>query len=101
VAIIVIGLLFTSGRYIANFKKLDPTQNFNQFKLEFGSVLTLGLETLVLADVINTIVVEPTFKSLGFLALIILIRTIVTWTLTLETKGCWPWQLAKRSKTND
>jgi len=54
--------------------------------------LTLGLEILVLADVIETITVKPTFQSLSVLAFLVVVRTIVSWTLILETEGHWPWQ---------
>ena len=62
------------------------------FKVELGSALLLGLEILVLADVIDTITVPQTFVSLAFLASIVILRTVVSWTLTLETEGRWPWQ---------
>jgi uncharacterized membrane protein len=52
----------------------------------------LGLAILVLADVIETITVTPTYKSLAALAFLVVIRTIVSWTLILETEGRWPWQ---------
>ena len=47
---------------------------------------------MVLAEVIETITVTPTFESLALLAAIVMVRTAVSWTLTLETEGRWPWQ---------
>ena len=44
--------------------------------------------------VIETITVTPTFESLAFLAAIVIVRTAVSWTLTLETEGRWPWQVS-------
>lgn len=57
-----------------------------------SEALLLGLEIMVLADVIETITVTPTFESLALLAAIVMVRTAVSWTLTLETEGRWPWQ---------
>ncbi len=54
--------------------------------------ILLGLEFLVAADIINTAVVELTFASVGVLAIIVLIRTFLSFTLELETTGRWPWQ---------
>lgn len=65
-------------------------ENYKLFKVELGSALLLGLEILVLADVIETITVTPTFASLALLGTIVIIRTVVSWTLTLETEGRWP-----------
>ena len=52
-----------------------------------------GLGILVLADVVETITVTPTFESLAHLVAIVILRTIVSWSLTLETEGHWPWQV--------
>jgi uncharacterized membrane protein len=67
-------------------------QNFSQFKVDLGRTLLLGLEILVLSDVIETITVKPTFGALAVLAFLVVVRTVVSWTLTLETEGRWPWQ---------
>ncbi|MGN0123357.1 MAG: DUF1622 domain-containing protein, partial [Rhodococcus sp. (in: high G+C Gram-positive bacteria)] len=52
----------------------------------------LGLEFLVAADIIKTVAVTPTFTSVGVLAVIVLIRTFLSWSLQLEIDGRWPWQ---------
>ena len=92
VAIIIAGFASAAWRYARRFKEKTHTDNFGLFKVELGSALLLGLEILVLADVIETITVPPTFESLAFLATIVILRTAVSWTLTLETEGRWPWQ---------
>ncbi len=55
----------------------------------------LGLEILVVADVIETITTKPTFRSLAALAFLVAIRTVFSWTLFLEVEGRWPWQAVK------
>jgi len=92
VGLIVAGFARASWRYGRRFKDETQEDDFNMFKVELGSVLLLGLEILVLADVIETITVPPTVLSLAFLASIIILRTVVSWTLTLEIEGRWPWQ---------
>lgn len=57
-----------------------------------GRALLIGLEVLVAADIIKTVALELTFESLGVLAILVLIRTFLGWTLTLEVEGRWPWQ---------
>jgi uncharacterized membrane protein len=79
---------------------MTQENNFNIFKIELGGALLLGLEILVFADVIETITVTPTFLSLAFLAAIVLVRTAVSWTLTLETEGRWPWQASTEDQGN-
>ena len=92
VALIVAGFVRAAWRYAHRFGDKTQKDNFNLFKVELGGALLLGLEIMVLADVIETITVTPTFVSLAFLATIVILRTAVSWTLTLETEGRWPWQ---------
>ncbi len=54
--------------------------------------ILLGLEFLIAADIIRTVAVEPSFHSLGLLAIIVLIRTFLSFTLQLEVSGKWPWE---------
>ena len=57
-----------------------------------GRSILLGLELLVAADIIRTVAVTPTFESVGVLAIIVLIRTFLSFSLELEITGRWPWQ---------
>lgn len=49
------------------------------------------------ADIIRTVAVTPTIKSVGVLAGIVVIRTFLSFSLELEITGRWPWQ--KESST--
>ena len=91
VAVVVGGFLVAAVQYAARFRTLGPAKAFGEFKVGLGRALLLGLEILVVADVIETITVEPTFTSL---AVLVVLRTIVSWTLTLEVEGHWPWASA-------
>jgi uncharacterized membrane protein len=52
------------------------------------------LEVLVAATIIKTISVNPTLESMGLLAFMVIIRTIIGWTTVLEIRSRWPWQQA-------
>jgi len=95
VVVIVGGFLLAAGRYAARFRKLGAARDFVHFKTQLGQALMLGLEILVVADVIETITTKPTFTSLVLLACLVAIRTIFSWTLCLEVEGRWPWQAAE------
>ena len=90
--VILAGFVHAAVRYAISAPRLGAPPAFSQFKVRLGRALMLGLEMLVVADVIETITVEPTFQSLGVLAFLVVVRTIVSWTLTLEIEGRWPWQ---------
>ncbi len=91
VVLIVVGFALASGRYVIRWRKVTLDRNFSQFKIDLGHALTLGLEIVVLADVIETITVTPTYQSLAVLAFLVVVRTIVSWTLVLEAESRWPW----------
>ena len=100
VAVIVVGFALALGRYLIQFRESKPEVNFKRFKIELGKSLTLGLEILVLADVIETITVTPSYQSLTVLAFLVVVRTVVSWTLALEIEGRWPWQPGTEEKAN-
>lgn len=73
--------------------KQDKTETiFLQVRQCLGRGILLGLEFLVAADIIYTVAVELTFKNVGILAIIVLIRTFLSFTLEVELTGRWPWQ---------
>jgi uncharacterized membrane protein len=65
---------------------------FRLYRANLGRGILLGLELLVAADIIGTIAVTPSFRSLGVLGLIVLIRTFLSFSLEVEIEGRWPWQ---------
>ncbi len=54
--------------------------------------ILLGLDLLIAADVIRTVTLEPTLENVGALGLLVLVRTFLAWSLTVELRGRWPWQ---------
>lgn len=65
---------------------------YRTYRQSLGRSILLGLELLVAADIIRTVAVTPTFESVGVLAIIVLIRTFLSFSLELEITGRWPWQ---------
>jgi uncharacterized membrane protein len=54
VTVILIAILFGTGRYIFHFIKRMP-ESYEQYKVQLGKALLLGLQLLVAADVIRTV----------------------------------------------
>ena len=69
-----------------------PMELYETYRRQLSRGILLGLEFLVAADIIGTVAVEPTFRSVGVLGLIVLIRTFLSFTLEVELEGRWPWQ---------
>ena len=64
----------------------------------FGWSVLLALEILVAADLIRTIAVQPTLENVGVLGIIILIRTVLSFSLDIEIEGVLPWRRGPRNE---
>ena len=93
VVIIVVVILIATLLYLAKIvaRQADRT-TYNDFRHSVGRALLLGLEILVAADIIRTVVLEPTLANVLVLGLLIIIRTFLSWSLVLEIEERWPWQ---------
>ena len=56
--------------------------------------MLLGLDFLVAGDIIRTVTVEPSISGVASLGLLVLVRTVLVFTIHLELHGRWPWQPA-------
>ena len=97
VAVIAFAFIHALLRGVMRFGKGRPDA-FDSLKIYIGKAIQLGLEFLVAADIIMTVTMEPTIKGMLSLGLLILVRTILSWSITVEIEGCWPWQVAKLRK---
>ena len=93
VAVIVVVIVFATVSYAMKIlaRQADKT-TYTDFRHRVGRALLLGLEILVAADIIRTIVLEPTLANVLVLGLLVLIRTFLSWALVLEIEERWPWQ---------
>jgi uncharacterized membrane protein len=91
VAVIALGILYFTARALSQ-RMLAPPDRYRIYRQGIGRVVLLGLELLVAGDIIRTVAVSPTFRSAGVLALIVAIRTFLSFTLEVELEGRWPWQ---------
>ncbi|WP_409483356.1 DUF1622 domain-containing protein [Arsenicicoccus dermatophilus] len=72
----------------------DGRRAYRLFREAFGGGILLGLEILVAADLVRTVAVEPTLRSVATLGLIVLIRTFLSFSLEIEIDGVPPWKRA-------
>ncbi|MDR3647039.1 MAG: DUF1622 domain-containing protein [Candidatus Babeliales bacterium] len=63
----------------------------NYIRLQFGNAVILGLEFMVGGDIIGSLV-EPDYYNLGLLAIIVVIRTILSYFLNIELAALTPEQ---------
>lgn len=92
VAVIVVGIALAGIRHLGGMFGRDTHGRFKDMRRSVARAILLGLELLIAGDIIRTVAIEPTFESVGVLALIVLIRTFLSLELELEINGRWPWQ---------
>ena len=65
---------------------------YRRFRQQLGQTILLGLELLVAGDIVRTVAASPSLTSVAILAAIVLIRTLLSFSLEVEITRRWPWQ---------
>ncbi|MCE9625573.1 MAG: DUF1622 domain-containing protein [Deltaproteobacteria bacterium] len=92
VGVILMGALGSVGRFLWGRKGADLSDAYRQLRENLGRTILLGLEFLVAGDIIRTVAVSPTYRSVGLLGIIIAIRFFLSMQLEVEINGRFPWQ---------
>jgi uncharacterized membrane protein len=91
VAIIVVAIAHGTIRYLFHINR-QVGGAYEQYKIQLGKALLLGLEFLVAADIVRTVALEPTLQNVMILGLLVIVRTFLSWSLVVEIEGRWPWR---------
>lgn len=70
--------LFASNRFSTNY-----------IRLQFGDSVILGLEFMVGADIVGSLI-QPDYYNIGLLAILVIIRTVLSYFLNLELSKLSP-----------
>ena len=98
VVVIVIGVILATATYTRDVVLRRGELAYARYRANFGRGILLGLEILIGADIIATIISPLTWESVGLLGLIVLIRTFLSFSLEAEIDGEWPWRKQERRK---
>ena len=92
VGVILGGIIVATIAHVSGLRGSNAREQYRRYRQGVGRAILLGLEILVGADIIRTVAVDPTFSSAGVLAIIVAIRTFLSFSLEVELEGRWPWQ---------
>ena len=87
------GAVFALGKFLVSFVK--DKKAYVVLRQTLGKSILLGLEILIAADIMATVVDDPTMKQVAILGGIVLIRTFLSLSLQVELEGRFPWQKEK------
>jgi uncharacterized membrane protein len=99
-AIMVVGGLVAFVGFAVAALQHRPEGTYEHLRRDLGRVILLGLEVLIIGDIVRTIVVDPTLESVAVLGVIVLIRIILSFSLEVEIDGVWPWSRWRQGAGN-
>jgi uncharacterized membrane protein len=95
VLVLVLGSLASFVMAAGHVRQEAPA--FKPLRRDLGRVILLGLEILIVADIITTITIDQTPSSAITLGIVVLVRTFLSFSLEIELDGVLPWRRAALS----
>ena len=96
--VLLVGLLISAILAVRSYhSSRDGRKAYKVLRESFGGIILLGLELLVAADLVRTVAIAPTMENVATLGLIVLIRTVLSFSIEIEIEGVAPWRRAATS----
>ena len=98
VGVMVVGIAVAAIIFVpALFKRQEIAGSLGALKIRIGRAMLLGLELLIVADIIHTVARDITIENMVALGILVVIRVLLSWTLFVDIEGHWPWQSKKET----
>ena len=97
-SIMVFGGLVVFAIYVP--RMLSPAKrpgSYEALRRQLGRCILVGLEVLIVADIVQTIIVGQTIESVVVLGVIVIVRILLSFSLEVEMDGIWPWNRWRRA----
>ena len=92
VVMLAVGSIVTLVRAATVLARGEHHAAYQTARQGIGRSVLLGLEVLIIADIVQTVTIDPTFESALILGLIVLVRTFLSFSLEIELEGTLPWR---------
>lgn len=91
--VLVLGVVLTTIRFMGRgFGGQGWGEAHGRYRADLGRAILTGLELLVAADIAGTVAAPLDIRNVAALGLVVLIRTFLSFALSVEINGRWPWQ---------
>ena len=100
VGILVVGGALSVVAYAADLRRLNRRSAYERLRANLGRTILLGLEVLIVADIVLTVAIDRTLESAATLGLIVLVRTFLSFSLEIELDGVVPWRRRQAGLAN-
>ena len=102
VVIIAVNIFTSTAMFLLKrFTRSRPAGLYHRYRVGLARAILLGIEVLIAADVVRTVVLDSTFQSIAILGLLVVVRTFLSWSLVVEIDKRWPWQAGKTGQGED
>jgi uncharacterized membrane protein len=91
IAVILVGAAIASFVFVRRFSVDGFEGAYRRFRAVLGRTILMGLEFLVAADILKSLLMPHQLENLLGLALLMLARTFLSLSLNVEINGHWPW----------
>jgi uncharacterized membrane protein len=91
VAILIVGCVGALAAFAIDLRQMGRTQAYTRLRGNIGRTILLGLEVLIVADIVLTVAIDSTLESAITLGVIVLVRTFLSFSLEIELDGVVPW----------
>jgi uncharacterized membrane protein len=92
VAILLTGGVVSLVVYARDVARGHRRDAYTALRHNLGRTILLGLEVLIIADIILTVAIDQTLENAATLGLIVLVRTFLSFSLDIEMDGVVPWR---------
>ena len=96
VGVLVVGSVLAFVRFAIELFGRPFAEAYEGVRQGVGRAILLGLEILIIADIVRTITIDPTLESVITLGVLVLVRTFLSFSLEIELEGVVPWRLGSR-----
>ena len=103
-AVILLAVAISTAAFVVRVAQSGFLANYRDYRANLGRGILIGLEILIAADILKSVVVDPTLQGMLVLGGIVLIRTFLSISLDVEINGNWPWErtrLAQEARDAD
>ena len=92
VVILTVGSILAFIHASAELRRGARQSAYEAARRGVGRSVLLGLEVLIIADIVMTVTIDPTVESALTLGLIVLVRTFLSFSMEVELEGVVPWR---------
>lgn len=94
-AVILLAVAISTAAFLVRVTRTGFLANYRDYRANLGRGILIGLEILIAADILKSVVVDPTLQGIAVLGGIVAIRTFLSISLDVEINGHWPWETTR------